>query len=1828
MKFGHGLLTLRPRALHSVASGSATTVSLACRLLVLSTLLAGLLACAPDLARAWVANGSAATTAANNQAVPSIVADGFGGAIVTWEDETADCDVYAQRFDASGQPLWGANGVLVNNHSGSQCAPRLVADGVGGAIIVWSDSRGGVGTNDIYAARVTAVGVVSAGMWGGGNGRVICNAPNGQYSPRVASDGQGGAIIVWQDERTSPGSNSDIYAQRVDSTGALRWNGGGNTGLAVCTASGFQQLPNVVADGAGGAIFAWIDTRNNGLGDVYAMRLNSAGNSVGWTANGVALCTEANDQQNVYIAPDAGGGAIVAWQDNRSGNQDIYAQRVNASGSIPGGWSANGVALCTFSGNQTLASEAPGYIVSDGAGGAIVTWQDLRSGNVDVYAQRVNAAGTIAGWPSNGVALCTALGDQYATSIVADGTGGAFVVWKDSRPGASTTDIYENHVLGNGTIPSSWPVNGVAVCTASGGQYDPAVAAGANGASIVAWSDARNGASNLDVFAQRVTSGGAAGVNWDYAITTSSGLNGTIAPLGTTGVVAGSSQTVNVIPDAGSHTLNVVVDGSSVGVITSTTFSNVAADHTVSATFAVDSGPPTAGWVTNGAPISTAPLSQEEPTICSDAAGGAIVAWTDFRNGGDIYAQRVNASGVAQWTGHGVPVCTASGLQEVRSSSSLQIESVPALVSDAVGGAIIVWQDHRGSDWDIYAQRVTPFGTIASGWPNNGVPVCTATGDQRDPTLVSDGAGGAIIVWRDHRSGTNDDVYAMRLTSGGSFVPGWSANGTAICTNTSNQQNPVLVADGSGGAVIAWDDARTSTVEVFAQRVTASGSIAAGWIADGVDIEGNAAQSQLNPAIASDGAGGAFVAWRDSRGAGGTFDIYAQHVDGSGAIVPGWAAKGNAIATATGDQQLPSIIADDSGGAIIAWYDSKNCGFTCSDVVAQRVNGAGALQWGAGSIVCNAVGEQQWPSLAPDGAGGAVITWMDYRNGTPTDETSNNADLMVQHLDSSGVPLWTANGLVLCTAPNDQLWPNLVSNASGSWIATWFDQRKGNNRDSSDVYVQRVSAAPRVGYDYSITILQSLGGTITPSGIVGVMAGDSRTFTVAADSGYQTIDVMVDNLSRGAASTYTFSSIAMSHFMSATFAALPVISELQPNHGGNDGSVSVIVSGDHFRSGATARLARSGQSDVLGAGTDVAADGLSLATTFDLNGKLAGSWNVVVTNVDATADTVPSGFTVEAIEAPALRVDLVGRDSIRTYYPNGYDLVINNLGNVDALDVPVWLSGIPISATVSLGFPLGFPHQDAGEPDWTQDSLSFTSNAGRYLVLVIPRVPPGATSRRVNLTIPNGVTSFTLHAAVAPPWADGAVFRGCLASGGVTNHPSCMGAQLTMIDTALANSSVEAMSGIGVWAKIAWQCEGAATLSAALGQAHQVLEYLRPPIEQGSAPIGCGDVLLPRWRDELTVVTGSSIDPNDKLGARKTLSIQQNIPYTVVFENLSTAGYAAHKVRVVDNLDVGKLDPSTIRLGAITIGNVLLIPTDPRATNYSPADVPLRPTMSVRVRATIDRGFGLMTWDFTSVLPNGSEAPADSGFLLANQYPPLGQGSVQFTVEPQSLLASGTSIANNAAITFDGTTGSTPDWLSTVDNTPPASRVIPRGASNTDSATFTVRWEALNSPADLKDFSIYVSENGAPYRPWRVNTVATADTFAGHAGIGNRYTFYSLARDTCGNVEAAPASSEDSVVVLAAPSDPRAPRLELEGANPNPALDVVRAWFTLPDRSPAALEIIDVAGRRVLRREVGVLGLGRHSLILGNSHQLRPGLYFMRLIRSRNVLSRRFVVVR
>lgn len=445
-----------------------------------------------------------------------------------------------------------------------------------------------------------------------------------------------------------------------------------------------------------------------------------------------------------------------------------------------------------------------------------------------------------------------------------------------------------------------------------------------------------------------------------------------------------------------------------------------------------------AQWMPDGTGYATNDNDQLTPAICPDGKGGTILVWADSRSGPynfDIYAQRVNAVGIPYWPANGVPVCTVAGDQ-----------SLPEVVPDGTGGAIIAWEDIRDGDTDVYAQRIDSLGVTK--WAAGGVSLCNQEDTQTNLQLVTDGLGGGIVFWKDFR-GTHADIYAQRVNAGG--VVRWVEDGRVICGADEDQGDLQAINNGPNNTIATWIDERNFDFDVYAQRVDSLG--AGAWVANGVPVC-VAPGTQSNPVLTTDNAGGAVIAWEDFRDDILSFDIYAQRVLSNGTRM--WTLDGVSMVAEDSDQINPVVVSDGASGAIVVWQDNRA---TLPDIYAARVIANGTVQWGVdGAPVDTVIGSQLRPRAVSDGAGGVIIAWEDFRTSV------FNSDLYAQRLNASGNLQWSPSGVMLTGAASDQVQPSMTTDGSSGAVLTWEDGRNGM---SSNVYAVRVSAggitAPTTG---------------------------------------------------------------------------------------------------------------------------------------------------------------------------------------------------------------------------------------------------------------------------------------------------------------------------------------------------------------------------------------------------------------------------------------------------------------------------------------------------------------------------------------------------------------------------------------------------------------------------------------------------------------------------------------------------------------------------------------------------------------------------------------------
>ncbi len=308
----------------------------------------------PDGETLWSANGIRVTELPAIKQGPGVtgarlVSDGNGGVIITWWNQQADngsMNLMAQRVDPSGSLLWSDGGVQVTFAGAGHANFDAVSDGAGGVIVAVQSNDVAKSTNThVYLQHVSPDGVIAwspAGVQASG-------AVGAQITPSLAADGQGGAFVTWALWDTKSITNNRIAVQHVDSAGNLLWS----TENTVTATSKGQANPRISADGNGGAIIAWEDCRsiktNDGdciaAYDVYAQRIDGSGQRT-WPAEGLLISAAKANQGVDYGAekrpgfemlPDGTGAIFFVWPDGRlqkgcvaapAGLCDLYAQRL------------------------------------------------------------------------------------------------------------------------------------------------------------------------------------------------------------------------------------------------------------------------------------------------------------------------------------------------------------------------------------------------------------------------------------------------------------------------------------------------------------------------------------------------------------------------------------------------------------------------------------------------------------------------------------------------------------------------------------------------------------------------------------------------------------------------------------------------------------------------------------------------------------------------------------------------------------------------------------------------------------------------------------------------------------------------------------------------------------------------------------------------------------------------------------------------------------------------------------------------------------------------------------------------------------------------------------------------------------------------------------------------------------------------------------------------------------------------------------------------------------------------------------------------------------
>lgn len=290
----------------------------------------------PAGVKQWCENGITLSSS-NTLSWPQMLPIGSDDIILKYFDDSGPSysptrHVYAQRYNASGTPVW-TSPALISNAGGISAWTQIfpfINDGSDGFYIAWHDDRDNNMMASVWVNHVNSSGQVT---WPANGVEASSASGYNHFYPELALPPGSQEVFVYWNEMNSLQSQKGIYGQKFSSSGTKLW---GNNGMTFIPLSDLSITP-LAARNTPTDMILLLDVATSGVNSsLYAMRIGTGGNYV-WTDQQVPVSNAASSKVHPVINEFQDNQWIIAWEDNRNGASDIYAQNLLLDGTL-GAW--------------------------------------------------------------------------------------------------------------------------------------------------------------------------------------------------------------------------------------------------------------------------------------------------------------------------------------------------------------------------------------------------------------------------------------------------------------------------------------------------------------------------------------------------------------------------------------------------------------------------------------------------------------------------------------------------------------------------------------------------------------------------------------------------------------------------------------------------------------------------------------------------------------------------------------------------------------------------------------------------------------------------------------------------------------------------------------------------------------------------------------------------------------------------------------------------------------------------------------------------------------------------------------------------------------------------------------------------------------------------------------------------------------------------------------------------------------------------------------------------------------------------------------------------
>lgn len=395
----------------------------------------------------WVNNPALNTKLVIDGSKPiniSSVEDLKGGAFIFWEDNKSGFqnEIFFIHMDGNGKVSFHADGKKISDLNGDKFTPAVSKNLPNTAVVVWKDYSLGKNGN-LFAQRVYTNGNL---LWHNKGVQVTPDYPDIiDYS--VCSDSKGNVYISYVAKVDEFGSSYKLVLQKINVNGQLQDN---LNGILVNESPRRKNTSNVIADDEGGAFLFWLENQNNKT-ILFTQHVDSIGREL-WGKKAIVLSNYNQSVLNYSVQKSDFSSIYLAWQIQKS-EKEIYHQLLSFSGRQL--WGQSGKIAVIKKGNKTN----PQVLTADST--IILSWTNETNNDKDIFIQKFNIKG-IHRWKDD-IAVVKLPRDQFGQKVLSDGKGGAIVSWIDKRQESVKPDIYAQRISSSGK--QLWGAKGIAIAS-------------------------------------------------------------------------------------------------------------------------------------------------------------------------------------------------------------------------------------------------------------------------------------------------------------------------------------------------------------------------------------------------------------------------------------------------------------------------------------------------------------------------------------------------------------------------------------------------------------------------------------------------------------------------------------------------------------------------------------------------------------------------------------------------------------------------------------------------------------------------------------------------------------------------------------------------------------------------------------------------------------------------------------------------------------------------------------------------------------------------------------------------------------------------------------------------------------------------------------------------------------------------------------------------------------------------------------------------------------------------------------------------------------------